>query len=106
MLNEETRTWLVDSAALEIVSGDLGAVVNCTRENDVVLLDVEGEIRVPARVVVRWNLTLSSYVTSTGLIDGTFPEAERRVRLRCPQKDGIFHIRCSQRQPTIDWRCD
>ena len=64
----------MDSAALETVSGDLGAIVNCTRENDVVLLDVEGEIRMPARVV-RWNLTLSSYVTSTGLIDGTFPEA-------------------------------
>ena len=93
LLDEETRTWLVNSAALESISGDLGAVVNCTRENDVVLLDVEDEIRVPSRVTVPWNLTLSSYVTSTELVDATFPEAERKVGLRCPPKDGIFHIR-------------
>ena len=93
MLDEETRTWMVDSTVLEGVSNDLSVIVNCTRKNDVILLRVEGEIPVPVRIVVPWSLTLSSYVTSTDLINGTFPETQRKVRLRCPPEDGIFHIR-------------
>ena len=94
LLDEDTRMWLVDPTVLEGVSNDLGAIVNCTRENDVILLRIEGEIQVPVRIVVPWNLTLSSYVTSTDLVDGIYPEADRKVRFKCPPRGGVFYIRC------------
>ena len=92
LLDEDTRTWLIDSSALKGLAEDLGVVIDCTRENDIILLSVEDEIRVPDRVVVPWNLTLSSYVPSTDLVDGIFPKANQKVRFRCPSNGGVFHI--------------
>ena len=89
---------MVGPRALEDVSGDLGIIINCTRDNDIILLRIEDELRLPDRVVVPWNLTLSAYITSTDLVDGILPAAESKVRLRCPKKDGIFTIRYAQQQ--------
>ena len=92
LLDEGTRTWLINSSALEGLAEDLGVVINCTREKDIILLSVEDEIRVPDRVVVPWNLTLSSYVPATDLVDGIFPKADQKARFRCPPNSGVFHI--------------
>ena len=92
LLDAATRTWTVDNAALERMSNDISAVVNCTAKDDVVLLRVERDIRFPTRVFIPWNLTLTSYIENAQLEDGVLPRSDFKTRIRCPSNAGAFEI--------------
>ena len=92
--DEATRTWRVDEEALRTVENDLQAIVNCTQEGDIILLDVDGSLQFTARVTLPWQLTLSGNVGDPSPREGVFPAARRKQRIVCPRDDeGVFLVR-------------
>lgn len=61
-MDSETRIWQLDDAALDAIhnDNDLQSILSCTKEGDVVLFNFTRTIRPIRRVVIPWNLTLSS----------------------------------------------
>lgn len=92
-LNANTRTWRIDDAALSEVDNDLQAIVNCSEEGDLILLDVTDNIQPSRRIVIPWQLTWSARMRDTTLQDGVFPESRRKTTFNCPNEDeGVFFI--------------
>ena len=97
LLDEATRTWLIDDDALDEVENDLQSIINCTREGDVVLFDVARSIRPVRRVTIPWNLTLSANTESADLGGGVFPRTRAKATFRCPSRnEGVFFVRYDQ----------
>ena len=93
MLDEKTRTWSIDMAALRTVSDDLDAIIKCTQNGDVILLSAVDEIRLPKTVTIRWKLTLSAFIEESLVDDAILPEAKRKTTFVCPPRSGAFQIR-------------
>ena len=94
ILDEASRTWLVDEAALLSVSNDLQEIVNCSEEGDIIALEGRGRLQFASRVVLPWRLTVTGGESDAELDDGVLPEARRKQRLECPgDNQGIFLVR-------------
>ena len=94
ILDESSRTWLVDEEALLSVSNDLQEIVNCSEEGDVVVLEGRGRLQFASRVVLSWRLTVTGGASDIELEGGALSEARRKQRLECPDDNqGIFLVR-------------
>ena len=94
IFDEPSRTWLVNEEALRSVEDDFQAIVNCSEEGDIILLDVEDTLQFQTRVTLPWRLTLSGNVRNPRPRNGVFPASGRKQRLLCPRDDqGVFFIR-------------
>lgn len=93
-LDADKRVWTIDDDALNDIDNDLQSVVNCTNEDDIVLFNVNQTIRPSHRVIIPWNLTLSTLSERMELKDGTFPKIESKTNFTCPDNDeGVFFAR-------------
>ena len=88
-------TWIVNDAVLEEIDNDLQAIVNCSREGDVLSFDVTDVVQPSSLVVIPWRLTLSSSVDGDGSDsnDGDLTRQMKRTRFTCPQENsGLFLV--------------
>ena len=56
-LDTNTRTWTVNEDVLDALENDLQIIVECTKAEDTILLDLS-EIQLADRVVIRHELTI------------------------------------------------
>ena len=93
-LDNDTRSWRIDDAALDTINDDLQIIINCTAEGDIVLLDVDKVIRPPARIIIPWNLTIRAVTEATDRA-GSLPSQSRiKTFFTCPRKGrGVFLVR-------------
>ena len=90
-LSADSGVWLIDDDGLSAVADDLQSIVNCTNNGDVILFNTTKMIRPSSRVILPWNLTLSSYVENPRRVDSTFPQSTTKARFTCPQENaGLF----------------
>ena len=85
--------WLVSDAVLEEIDNDVQAIVNCTKEGDVISFDVTSVVQPSSLVTIPWKLTLSSSVDDGGSNDGDVHRHKTRTKFTCPQSDsGLFLV--------------
>ena len=87
LLDESTRTWSIDDAALER-RGGIQAIINCTTEGDTILLETAERIQPDSRIVIPWRLTIESPVSEGEEGDAN----DQKVHLTCPSNEGLFLI--------------
>ena len=85
----------MDDDAIDEIDSDVQALVNCTKEGDVLLFNATKRIRPSTPVVLPWPLTLSAFVEQPdGPEEGVFPTAVKRATFTCPHKnEGVFLVR-------------
>ena len=93
IFDAESRRWTVDDQFLKEISHDLQKIVNCSREGDVVLLDVTTTVRPPRRITLPHDLTLRSSRTKTGREGSTSAKRQRKTRFECPPGSGVLLLR-------------
>jgi len=63
--DDSAQQWLVTNEILSSLNNDLQALVNCTSENDVVVLRSTRVIRAATTITLPWNLTLRADSSAT-----------------------------------------
>lgn len=92
-LNEKTRVWSVNDEDLTGLDGDLQSILNCTRQGDIVLLNVSESLRPPERLIIPWSLTISALTPASDPVDGRFPLSSNPSVFHCPREnEGTFLI--------------
>lgn len=92
LLDKKSRTWTVNDNAWEEIGKDLQVIINCTKKGDVVLFNVTKSITPKKKIEIAWKITLSGLLAAASVGD-TIPEAEKKLKIKCPAKQGLFHIR-------------
>ena len=93
-LDEDTRVWRIDDAALREIDNDLQTVVNCTRERDTLFFDVTRTVRPSSRVTIPWSLMVGTYTEDVSAVDGALAETEKKTVFTCPREnEGVFLAR-------------
>ena len=94
VLDDDSRTWLIDDELWEDIDEDLQEIVNCSEEGDILLFDVSDTLQPSGQITLPWSLTLSAVTPSTRLFDGIFPEARRKTTFTCqPDIQTLFLVR-------------
>eukprot|EP00210_Caulerpa_lentillifera_P006633 g6336.t1 len=69
------------------------AAINCSSENDAVLLRTNGTLQSQHTLTIPWSLTLSTDLGVPLVQDGEIVEAESKARLTCPDEEELLIIR-------------
>ena len=92
-LDTNTRTWTVNEDVLDALENDLQIIVECTKAEDTILLDLS-EIQLADRVVIRHELTIRGLNRNASLGIESAQLAPAKTIIRCPfQNKGSFLLK-------------
>lgn len=91
--NPATGVWTLTDNLLEQDVGIIQAAIDCSSENDVILLETTTTLKPPNTIVIPWSLTLSANPGAPVTQKGQIPETDSKVKFTCTEETDLFSIR-------------
>lgn len=85
--------WTLTNNLLEEDVGIIQAAVDCSSDNDVILLQTNRTLQPPNTIVVPWSLTLSGDREASFTQNSQTREADSKVRFTCTEETDLFSVR-------------
>lgn len=89
-----TKIWIVNDDLVTLLSHDLGRIIACAEDGDVVMFLTTGVLKPRTKITIQQSITLTAFIPDWVPIEGEeIPEAPNKVKFTCPSdKSGIFSI--------------